>query len=83
VHLEPRKATIFKETQKRLAAEGDDGAPPITQLARTFPALADGPTYPNFSALRNPVQPRIPACIRLPQPKAQQPKHSNFETNRT
>ena len=33
--------------------------------------------------LRNPVQPRIPACIRLPQPKAQQPKHSNFETNRT
>jgi hypothetical protein len=36
------KAHFIEETRKRLAAEGDDGSPPITQLARTFRSLADG-----------------------------------------
>lgn len=35
------KAHYIEETKKRLATEGDDGAPPITQLARTFRSLAD------------------------------------------
>jgi hypothetical protein len=36
------KAHYIEETRKRLAAEGDDGSPPIIQLARSFRALADG-----------------------------------------
>ena len=65
MHLEPEKAHYIEETAKRLAAEGDDGAPPITQLARTFPALADGPTYPNFSAATKPG-PAANTCVHSP-----------------
>ena len=34
-------AHFIEQTRKRLAAEGDDGASPITQIARTFRSLAD------------------------------------------
>jgi hypothetical protein len=34
------RAHYIEETKKRLATEGDDGAPPVTQLARTFRSLA-------------------------------------------
>jgi hypothetical protein len=43
------KAHFIEETRKRLTAERDDGAPPITQLARTSGYLADSSHTPRTS----------------------------------
>ncbi|HTA42889.1 MAG TPA: hypothetical protein VK789_10595 [Bryobacteraceae bacterium] len=86
-----RRICIWSPKRLTTLRKPPNASPPKAMTARRPSPSSPAPSPRSPTAqrtqtsqpLRNPVQPRIPARIRLPQPKAQQPKHSNFETNRT